>query len=185
VAGDPRLSTRGFFEPTLGELADGAILMVMRGSNDKSPELPGYKWFSRSVDGGQNWSEPRPWTYQDGEAFFSPSSCSQLIPYSDGRLFWAGNICRENPRGNAPRYPFILAEVDLESGLVIKDSVTVIDELREGESPYLTLSNFLVREDRPTGDLLLHMTRLFAHDFRENQQVNWTADALLTRIKII
>src|SRR5258708_3965037 len=67
-------------EPTLAQLADGRLMMVMRGSNDRNPELPAYKWVSWSADGGVRWTTPRPWTYQggqDGQAFFSPSACSQ------------------------------------------------------------------------------------------------------------
>jgi hypothetical protein len=184
VIGDPARTTRGLIEPTIAELADGRILMVMRGSNDKKPELPGYRWHSFSADGGATWSQPEPWTYTDGAAFFSPSSCSQLIPYSDGRLFWMGNLCAGNPRGNSPRYPLVLGEVDLSSGRLIRDRVDVIDDRQAGDSPFLTLSNFYVREDRETGDLLLHMSRLFARDFREGGKLDWTADSLLYRIRV-
>jgi BNR repeat protein len=184
ICGDPARSTRGMVEPTIAELADGSILMVMRGSNDANPALPGHKWFCSSRDRGQTWSQPEPWAYTDGRAFHSPSSCSQLIPHSDGRLFWMGNLCTENPRGNSPRYPIVLAEVDRDSGLVVRDTVTAIDDRQPGESPHLTLSNFYVREDRPTGHLLLHLTRLFAHDFREADTIDWTADAMQYRIAV-
>jgi len=184
IIGDPDRTTRGLIEPTIAELADSSILMVMRGSNDVRPELPGYRWVTFSQDGGQTWSEAKPWTYTDGETFHSPSSMSQLLRYSDGRLFWMGNICRNNPVGNNPRYPLILGKVDPETGLLIRDSVTVIDDRRPDESEYLTLSNFYLREDRETGELLLHMTRLFAQDFRRNNKTDWTADALLYRIAL-
>jgi len=42
VKGDPARSTRGMLEPTIAERPDGRILMVMRGSNQRKPELPGY-----------------------------------------------------------------------------------------------------------------------------------------------
>ena len=95
-----------------------------------------------------------------------------------------GNICKNNPAGNGPRYPIVLCEVDRENGLVIRDSVSVVDDRKPGESEYLTLSNFLVREDRENGDLLLHMSRLFAQDFRKGGKIDWTADALLYRIRV-
>jgi hypothetical protein len=170
-------------EPTIAELADRSILMVMRGSNDARPELPGYKWMARSRDGGQNWTVPEPWTYEDGQAFYSPSACSQLIPHSSGRLLWMGNICERNPVGNRPRYPIVLGEVDLGSGLLIRDSVTVIDDRQSGEDEQLTLSNFYVREDRETGDLLTHLPRFFARgDGRMDG--GWTTDLYLYRIAI-
>src|SRR4029078_5441671 len=37
---DPALSTRGMAEPTVAALPDGRVLMVLRGSNDKKPQLP-------------------------------------------------------------------------------------------------------------------------------------------------
>jgi len=184
IVGDPEKTTRGLIEPTIAELDDGSILMVMRGSNDARPELPGRRWQSRSPDGGATWSEAKPWTFTDGAPFFSPSSCSQLVPHPDGRLFWLGNICGGNPRGNSPRYPFVIGEVDRKSGLLIRDTVAVIDDRAPGESPHLTLSNFYCREDRETGDLILHMSRLFARDFREDGKPDWTADSLVYRVGV-
>lgn len=61
---DPAASTRGTIEPTLAEMPDGRILMVMRGSNggSKDPEfkIPGYRWHSVSSDGGYHWTKPQP-----------------------------------------------------------------------------------------------------------------------------
>ena len=178
VVGDPARTTRGLIEPTIAELADGSILMIMRGSNDVLPDLPAHKWMSLSHEGGQTWTAPEPWTYDDGVAFHSPSACSQLIPHSDGRLLWMGNLNELNPRGNRPRYPLVIGEVDRSSGRLLRDSVTVIDDRRDGESDQLTLSNFYAREDRETGDLLLHMPRLFARETDEG----FSADLLLQRI---
>jgi hypothetical protein len=183
IVGDPSRTTRGLIEPTIAELADGSILMVMRGSNDARPELPGYKWMARSWDGGKSWTAPEPWTDTEGRAFYSPSACSQLIPHSSGRLLWMGNICEHNPAGNRPRYPIVLGEVDLGSGLLIRDSVTVIDDRRPGEDERLTLSNFYVREDRETGDLLLHLPRFFARG-EGRTEGGWTMDLYLYRIAI-
>jgi hypothetical protein len=38
VQADPKRTTRGLIEPTLAELPDGHILMVMRGSNGGSAD---------------------------------------------------------------------------------------------------------------------------------------------------
>ena len=184
VLADPARSSRGWIEPAIAELADGSLLMVMRGSNDNCPHLPGYRWAVRSHDGGQSWGAVTPWTYDDGAAFYSPSSCSQLIPYSDGRLFWVGNISPHNPTGNCPRYPLVIGEVDRASGLLLRNTVTPIDDRQPGESEHLTLSNFYVREDRETGDLMLHLTRFFAQDFTPGWPANWTSDALLYRLAV-
>lgn len=179
VAGDPNRSTRGMDEPTLGRLADGRILMVMRGSNDGKEHLPGYRWHSFSADGGATWTPSEPWRFTDGAWFYSPSSCSQLLAHSNGALWWLGNLCAENPHSNSPRYPFIVAEVDLETGQLQRDTVSTIDDRGADDSEALQLSNFCAREDRETGDIVLHMTRLFAKG-----QGDWTADALLYRITL-
>lgn len=184
IEGDPERTTRGMVEPTLGRLNGDRLLVVMRGSNDRRPELPAHKWFAISDDGGMTWSRPEPWTWDEGAAFFSPSSCSQLVEHSDGRLFWMGNICPDNARGNSPRYPIVLGEVDRDSGLLVRDSISIVDDRRPGESEHLTLSNFLVREDRETGQLLLHLSRLFAHDDRHSGKPDFTADAMLVRIDL-
>ena len=99
-------------EPTIIELDDGRILCVMRGSNDARPELPGYRWHCFSEDGGHTFGTPVPWSYDTGEAFYSPSSMSQLLRHSDGRIFWFGTICSENPKGNHPRFPLLVGRVD-------------------------------------------------------------------------
>ncbi len=179
ITADPGKSTRGYDEPTLGLLKDGTVLVVMRGSNDRRYDLPNYRWVAFSKDQGRTFSTPVPWTYTSGEPFFSPSSCSQLVAHSSGRLFWLGNITPANPKGNRPRYPFVIAEVDRATGLLRKDSLRIVDDLQAGEDPILTLSNFYAREDRQSGDIHLHMTRLFA-----SSQKPWSGDASLYRIPV-
>ncbi|HUS07977.1 MAG TPA: sialidase family protein, partial [Bryobacteraceae bacterium] len=178
IRGDPARSTRGMDEPTIAFLHERRLLMVLRGSNDRQPELPSYRWFSLSSDGGRRWEAPKPWTYQDGEPFFSPSACSQLVRHSSGRLFWLGNITPGNPRGNRPRYPFVMGEVDGRTGLLLRRSVRVIDTLRPGEDPILSLSNFYAREDRISRDIVVHMTRLFA------RPAAWSGNAYLYRVNV-
>ena len=178
VKGDPLRSTRGVDEPTIARLGGGRVMMLLRGSNDRNHSLPGYRWVSYSSDGGLHWTEPRPWTYTNGEPFFSPSACSQLLRHSSGRLFWLGNITPENPRGNRPRYPFVIGEVDRRSGLLIGESVRAIDTLHPGEDPILSLSNFFAREDRRTREIAVHMTRLFAGSGP------WAGDAVVYYVRV-
>lgn len=159
VEGDPERTTRGLIEPTLARLTDGRILMVMRGSNDQRPKLPGYRWSAFSEDDGKTWTEAEPWTYESGSAFHSPSSCSQLLAHSSGRLYWIGNICGENPDGNLPRNPIVIGEVSMDSGRLIEDTVTVIDDRQPDDGDFLTLSNFYAREDRESAGIKLHMMR--------------------------
>ncbi len=161
VKGDPARTTRGMDEPTLAVLRGKRMIMVLRGSNDKQGKLPGYRWVSYSDDLGRTWTEPAPWTYTTGERFFSPSSCSALLEHSSGRLFWLGNVSPSNPRGNRPRYPFWIGEVDRDSGKLIRDSLRMVDDRKPGESELLALSNFVAREDRETKEVVLHLTRFF------------------------
>jgi hypothetical protein len=178
VQGDPRRTTRGMDEATIGEIEGGRLILIMRGSNDRNPELPSYRWVAFSTDGGWKWRRPQPWTYDNGEPFFSPSACSQLLPHSSGRLYWLGNITQANPKGNRPRYPFQVGEVDRASGRLIRDSVRVVDDVQPGENALLTLSNFFAREDRRTREICLHMTRLFA------LPDGWEGDTMLYRIPV-
>ena len=168
VEGDPTRTTRGLIEPTIAELSDGSILMVMRGSNDVRPEWPAHKWVSRSYDGGQSWTKAEPWTYEDGHAFFSPSACSQLIPHSNGKLYWMGNLTPENPTGNRPRYPIVIGEVSLETGCLMGETVTILDDRQAEDSERLTLSNFYAREG-DDGELWLYLPRFF-----QASESNWT-----------
>jgi hypothetical protein len=177
VSNDPALSTRGALEPTVSEMPDGRIMMIMRGSNDANPDLPGMKWFSISEDGGRTWCKIAPWTYQDGTRFYSPSSCSQLLEHSNGSYYWLGNITPQNPAGNRPRYPLVIGEVDPESCLLDRESVKVIENRQRGQPIEVSLSNFMAHEDRENGDILLNISPLFTRKF-----LDWTGDACMYRI---
>lgn len=183
IANDPEKSTRGCIEPTLAELPDGRILMVLRGSNggtkDPGYNIPSYRWYTMSSDGGYTWEAVRPWTYTDGSMFYSPGSCSQLLHHSNGGYYWLGNICPHNARGNNPRYPFFIGQVDSASGLLIKDTLLTVDDREHGEHEDTMLSCFMAQEDRETGNILLHMSRLFADGVE-----NWNGVPMLYRIEV-
>jgi hypothetical protein len=179
IPNDPAKSTRGAVEPTLAQFPDGRILMVLRGSNDVKPHLPGYKWFTVSHDEGDHWEEVLPWTYDDGTRFFSPSSMSQLLRHSNGSFYWLGNITPENPKGNGPRYPLVIGRVNPDSLRLERNTVTVIDTRREGEHEGMTLSNFHAHEDRVTGEIVLHMSR-----WMTRRPDDWTTDATIYRLAV-
>jgi len=178
VAGDPRRVTRGMDEPTIESLAGGRLMVILRGSNDRNPSLPAYRWASFSSDGGSRWTQPEPWTYENGEPFFSPSACSQLLRHSKGRLFWLGHITATNPRGNRPRYPLYLAEVDEQTGCVIRSSLLKIDDRQPGEDDNLMIYSIYAREDRETHEIAVHASRLFL------PKGNFSGDAMLYRIAV-
>jgi hypothetical protein len=163
LVADPLKSTRGLTEPTIASFP-GRLLLVMRGSNDAKPELPGYKWYSLSTDNGRHWTKPQPWTYSNGEKFFSPSSFSMLLRHSGGRTFWIGNICPENPKGNHPRYPLIIGEVDPKSLMLIKESVTVVEDRKPQDDVLIQFSNFWAHEDRETGEVVVYLPDCYPLD---------------------
>jgi hypothetical protein len=178
LIGDPARSTRGLSEPTVAALDKHRLMLVMRGSNDRKPTLPSWRWVSFSRDGGWTWTTPEPWTFDDGSPLFSPSACSQLLAHSNGKLYWLGNITPANPRGNRPRYPFCLVELNRKSGRPMRDRVLQIDMMQEGDDPTLSLSNFYAREDRESHEICLHMTRLVT------PATGWRGDALLYRVTV-
>jgi len=182
IKADPARSTRGMDEPTFAELPDGTVLAVLRGSNHTKPQLPAYRWASRSNDGGRTWSAPEPWTFDDGVTFFSPSSCSQLVPHSSGRLFWVGNISPNNADGNRPRYPLVIGEVDVRSGRLLRATVRPIDDRGPEDSEMMSLSNFSAREDRADGAIVVNLSRLFQRS--KPGETDWTSDAYLYRVTV-
>ena len=179
---DPALSSRGLCEPAIAELADGSLLMVCRGSNTTITHMPGYKWRSVSRDGGRTWSAPEPFTYENGENFFSPATGSRLIRHSrTGRLYWIGNITPANPDGNRPRYPLQIAEVDEAAKALRKSSVRVIEDRQAQDSPLVQFSNFRVYEDRETGEFVLLLARIQERQ-RDERKTDLTSPAYEYRI---
>ncbi|HJN13057.1 MAG TPA: hypothetical protein QF564_30555, partial [Pirellulaceae bacterium] len=103
----------------------------------------------------------------------SPSSIHRMIRHSTtGKLYWIGNISSAPPRGNSPRYPLVIAEVDEEIPAIRRDTVTLIDDRRKADSSKLQLSNFSLLENRENQHLEIYLTRL-----GENPADFWGADA--------
>ena len=157
-------SLRGAIEPTLAEMPDGRLLMVLRADQGTSPEFRGrHKWYSISDDGGMRWSAPEPWMYTDGSRVCSASNISRLIWHSNGTLYWFGNVAPTLPDdggdGNSPRHPLVVGRVDPESLLLDKESLFTIDKREDADLETLQLSNFTLYEDRHTGEFVLRLVR--------------------------
>ena len=166
-------SSRGIDEPIVSELRSGRLLLVMRGSNVRSANwrtrikegTPSYKWFSYSDDGGKTFSAPSPWIFDSGETVYSSATMSDFIRSSkNGKLYWIGNITDEHAYGNYPRYPLYIAEVDDGSGLLKKETLTVIDTRREREPDKVQLSNFGLIENRETLNFEVYLSKLAQFD---------------------
>ncbi|MBI3987556.1 MAG: exo-alpha-sialidase [Lentisphaerae bacterium] len=155
----PDLSSRGLIEPEAAVLRNGRILIVCRGSNTR--KTPGRKWRILSEDGGKSLGPVEEFRYDDGSPFYSPSSIHRFLRAGrNGKLYWFANITPEPPRGNAPRYPLCIAEIDEERAAVRKDSLKVLDTRRAGEPETLQFSNFSLLEDRATGNIEIYVTLL-------------------------
>lgn len=174
IKADPHRSTRGMIEPALLEMQDGRLLMVMRGSNEgkgnTGDPLPSYKWYTVSTDGGESWSDPEPFTFEDGKAFYSPSSMSTLFEHSSGRCFWVGNMNEENSKGNLPRWPLVFAELNTKNLKLIRKSILVADTHHEEDNSRgrLDISHISLIEDRKTKEIILTYPRSYnAYQSRE------------------
>lgn len=166
-------SSRGIDEPILAELESGRLLLLMRGSNVRVPSwntriedgTPSFKWYAYSDDGGATFTEAEPWRFDDREVIYSSATISSFKRSSkNGKLYWFGNITSHNAYGNDPRYPLYVAQVDEATGLLIKDTLTLIDTKREGESDKLQLSNFKLMEDRESLHFELSLCKLCQYD---------------------
>jgi hypothetical protein len=167
IKGDPLHSTRGMIEPTLLEMEDGRLLIIMRGSNEKNGandyRLPSYKWYSISKDGGQTWSAPAPLTFEDGGTFYSPSSMSVLFKHSSGRCFWIGNMTEANSKGDLPRWPLVFVELNSKNLKLIRENMLIVDthEKEDSSRGRLDISHISIIEDRETNDIILTYPRFY------------------------
>ena len=183
---DDSLSSRGLLEPNLVFLDSGELMLECRGSNTTNkgwdtkmlPNTPSYRWVSYSNDNGETFSTPKPFTYDNNESFYSPSSMSKIIRHSvSNKLFWLGNINNNNPDGNRPRYPLFLYEIDQLNKCLIKSSCIIIDEKGKNESDLIQFSNFNIYENRVTKNIHIEYSRLGA-----NKKLKWQGDAILVII---
>ena len=166
-----QVSSRGLVELGLSELKNGNLLLIMRGSD--TAKTPGRKWFSVSKDGGHTWSDVTDMRYDTGEQFYSPASIHKTIRSSKtGKLYWIGNISNEPPKGNHPRYPLYIVEVNEDDPSFVKDTLTVIDDRDpKRDTDQVQMSNFALLENRETQDVEIYLTRL-------GENVNtWSANA--------
>ena len=185
-----RISGRGLSEPSIAELCDGRLFLVMRGSTHAPTyerwhgvvESPGRKWTSTSQDGGHTWAPVTDLRYDTGEQFYSPAAFAKMLRHSrSGKLYWFGNITPTPPDGNRPRYPLYLAEVDEAIPALKKDSLTVIDDRDPKRDPEaVQFSNFDVFEHPETGHFELYMTR-----YGETPGNIWAANAYRYTIEIL
>jgi hypothetical protein len=136
-----------------------ALYVERRGTAMRSEERVslnnGREWKVASMK--PDFTSALPWTFDDGQPFFSPSSMSALFRHSNGRCFWAGNLSERNCQGNSPRWPLVIAEVDPQSLRLIRSSLLTVDtEGPEDKSQgRLNISHLTLIEDRETRETIL------------------------------
>ena len=160
-------------------MADGRLIVVMRGSNDQkaaTARLPLDFLFPRwrlALDAA------RTLDVHLGRGFLFPQFVlSAFAPLERQALLAGKHLPRPTRDGNLPRRPFYVGEVDQDTGLLIRDSLILVDDRQPGDDEILMLSNFYAREDRETRQIALHMTRMFA--FKDG----WVGNAYLYRIDV-
>ena len=155
VAGD--FSYEGLQEPSVAELRDGRVLVVWRTAAEGY--AIGRKWCSLSSDGGRTLDGIREFGYDDGSLFYSPATIHHLFRHQgNGKLYWIGNISRVPPRGNWPRYPLVIAEVDEDKAAIKRSTVTLIDDRTPDQGEYVEFSNFWWIENRETHNIEITLT---------------------------
>ena len=162
-------SSRSGTEPCITALEGGRIMIVFRGSNWVTeawhsridPAAPGFKWYVISEDGGRTFCPPMPMHYDTREVVYSAANVCHLFRSSKtGKTYLIANLTDEPWKidGNSPRYPLHICELHPRYGYLLKDTLTVIDTVRDGQT-YVELSNFSLLENRETLDLELRMTK--------------------------
>ena len=156
------LAFNGLLESDVAELKDGRVLQVWRVTKN-GKEMPAYKYFAVSDDGGLTFTKPKVFTYSDGSNFFSGSNFHRLFRSAKtGKLYWIGNIIKEHTTNPGhPRFPLAIAEIDEETLGLIKETVTEIDTRQEGEGEMMQLSNFWIVESLEEKNLEIYLTRLY------------------------
>ena len=182
ISMSPTLSSRGLMEPAVAELKDRRLLVIWRGSNARLDPLkvPGRMWHSLSADGGITLSPVRELKYDDGSSFCSPSSYHRLLRHSQtGKLYWIGNIVNDPPKGNTPRYPLVIAEVNEDLVALKRTTVTLIDDRQPREDKELQLSNFEILENRQSHEIEIYLSR-----YGEDPNDYWAANAYRYKLRL-
>jgi hypothetical protein len=155
-------SSRGLSEAAVVELKPrGHILMVLRGSNHVfTGKQRGGNWKVLSTDSGRTWSKVTPFTFSNGEDFYAPAQKSGLVRSSKtGKVYWIGHMSRTRPKGNVPRRPMVIAELDEKKLGLRRETVTIIDDRKPEESEEFRTDFAGFVEDVNTRQILVSLVR--------------------------
>jgi sialidase-1 len=172
----PEISSRGLNENALIQLPDNRIAAVCRGDNSAFPDKKGFKWLSFSKDDGETWSPPVPLPATGGDPIESGSNGSSLFrSLKNGRLYWMGNLAADGERakGNWPRSPLVIVEVQEAPFALKRDTIFTVDERTGGDSRRVQMSNFRFYQDRITGDVVIFLSRYGEQSEKEWMKANY------------
>jgi hypothetical protein len=112
---------RGLLEPSLVRW-NSEYLMTIRAEDDRG-------YVSRSAD-GLNWSEPRPWRFEDGEPLIMSTTQQHWLPHSERLHLVYTRRTEQNAKVVRWRAPLFVAAVDIENLRIIRASEKVVFPLR-------------------------------------------------------
>lgn len=182
------VSGSGVCEPDLLRLGGQRLLTTMRCQGIKNRGVPSTRQAAVSEDGGRTWSDPQALQYDDGSTVCVPASLAAFERHPrTGKAYWFANILDRPVTAQIPRYPLTIAELDTDRLCLLKDSVTVIQDLPKGavEANEDTgelgrrYSNFGHYVDRVTGEFVLMMA--------EEPKISWddhTSDCIRFRVRV-
>jgi hypothetical protein len=158
-------------EPCVARLPDGRLLMTLRARKYEgdSTTVPSGRFHAVSTDAGRTWTDPAPMYYTDGGQVYCPACLAHVFLSSkNGRLYMITNYLDEPTVGCDPRTTLQIAEVDIDSLHVIRDTMTAIEtrDAAAGQPKTIRFSNWRWYEDRETKNIVLHMTACPGNDGR-------------------
>jgi len=183
------VSSTGPCEPDLLSLGGQRVFATMRTQGNPGKKIPTTRQCALSTDGGRTWSKPEPLKYDDGTTVWVPAAISVFERHpASGRVLWFANIQPGPVYGQIPRYPLTMAEFDTKRLCILKDSVTVVQDLPPGAPKAgdpkkgelgRRYSNFGHYVDRRTGEIVL----LVAEEPRVSWDDYWS-DCIRFRITV-
>jgi hypothetical protein len=135
--------------------------MVLRGSNHVfTGRQRGGNWKVLSTDHGRTWSEVTPFTFSDGGDFYGPAQKSGLLrSRKTGKVYRIGHMSRVRPKGNVPRRPLVIAELDEGKLGLRRETVTIIDDRKPGEPEESRTDFAAFAEEEDSGRILVSLVR--------------------------